>query len=57
MTHGLEHVLSVGGVVEETATLALTGEGSHGVDFAHHQGSHQSVGTNASDVLLVVYLE
>jgi hypothetical protein len=57
LAHRFEHVLSVGGVVEETAALALAGQRSHGVYLAHHQGGHEAVGPDAADVLFVVDLE
>jgi hypothetical protein len=57
LVNGFEHVLSVSGVVEEGAGLALTGEGSHRGDFAHHEGGHEFVGADTVDVVLVVDFE
>lgn len=54
---GLQHVLAVCRVVEERSALALAGERGHGVDLAHHEGGHESVGADAADVVLVVDFE
>jgi hypothetical protein len=57
IAYGLEHILPIGSVVEEGATLALTGQRGHRAHLAHHQRGHQFVGTDAVDVLLVVDFE
>lgn len=54
---GLEHVLAICSVVEERSTFTLAGQWGHGVYLAHHQRSHQSVGANAADVVLVIDFE
>ena len=55
--NGFEHVLAISCVVEERATFALTREGSHGVDLAHHEGCHQLIGPYTLNVFLIVDVE
>ena len=57
VSDGFEHVLAVSGVVEEGAGLALAGKRGHGVDFAKHQRGHQSIRSDAHNVILIVDVE